>query len=544
MGRNPSYFSNSGGQAEAATGVDTSRHPVDSVTWYDAVEFCNKLSEKEQHRPYYRLADIERDASGSIKKAKVSVAGGGGYRLPTEAQWEYACRAGSITPFNFGTDHTDAECNCLGDSGIDKIWLCNRPSRRLSTECIRTVRHARQRVGMVLGLVSGGLSQELAGLRSAGTCPRVGAPRLPGRRLGLLRPALPVGTAVDEQSDQRFWCTDRRFGTGFRVARFRRVRSPKARASGNGAFGAESQSACLPCDVMAAPGSCHDFCKFRTTPRESHASAIHNRAYSSERGSIQCSNGRIVMDRLNFLGSAAIVGWALLAANNGGFARAAEPMSDYEQHTFTSHGGTLPYRLLKPIGDSKNGKYPLILALHGWGQRGTDNQKQLKFFGPTFLKKGLRENFPCFVLLPQANGSWIQHAVFDKPIPLTKTPAASLAMALDLVTMVAKKCPVDTDRIYLMGISNGACGVWELLERNPRPWAGAVILAGAGDPSKLAAVSRMPIWAFHAADDSVIPVGADEGTHCRPARRSWTSSPNRHSSRGSRGRLESRAEGA
>ncbi len=124
MGRNPSYFSNSGGQAEAATGVDTSRHPVDSVTWYDAVEFCNKLSEKEQRRPYYRLADIERDASGSIKKATVSVAGGGGYRLPTEAQWEYACRAGSITPFNFGTDHTDAECNCLGD-GID--WLCTVP---------------------------------------------------------------------------------------------------------------------------------------------------------------------------------------------------------------------------------------------------------------------------------------------------------------------------------------------------------------------------------------------------------------------------------
>ncbi len=162
------------------------------------------------------------------------------------------------------------------------------------------------------------------------------------------------------------------------------------------------------------------------------------------------------MDRLNFLGSAAIVGWALLAANNGGFARGAEPMSDYEQHTFTAHGGTLPYRLLKPIGDSKSGKYPLVLALHGWGQRGTDNQKQLKFIGPKFLQKRMREKFPCFVLLPQTNGSWVQHAVFDKPIALTKAPAASLAMAFDLVTMVTKKYPIDTDRIYLMGISNGA----------------------------------------------------------------------------------------
>ena len=158
MGRNPSEFSNSGGQAEAATGVDTSRYPVESVTWYDAIEFCNKLSEKEGRRPYYRIVDIEREADGWIKEAKVSIEGGGGYRLPTEAQWEYACRAGTTTPFNFGTANNGAESNCNGqcalwDRGTRSGAGQDRPSRQLSTECIRTVRHARQRVGMVLGRV-------------------------------------------------------------------------------------------------------------------------------------------------------------------------------------------------------------------------------------------------------------------------------------------------------------------------------------------------------------------------------------------------------
>ena len=76
MGENPSYFSALGDGKNYASGIDTSQFPVEMVNWDDAVEFSRKLSEQE----------------------------GVEYRLPTEAEWEYACRAGTTTAYSFGDD--------------------------------------------------------------------------------------------------------------------------------------------------------------------------------------------------------------------------------------------------------------------------------------------------------------------------------------------------------------------------------------------------------------------------------------------------------
>jgi formylglycine-generating enzyme required for sulfatase activity len=114
MERIPSHFQATGGGKELVSGKDTSRFPVEMVTWYDAVSFCNKLSERENLPFYYSISNIKKDNDVSIESANVRFQGGKGYHLPTEAEWEYACRAGTTTPFNFGTSGNGTKSNVDG----------------------------------------------------------------------------------------------------------------------------------------------------------------------------------------------------------------------------------------------------------------------------------------------------------------------------------------------------------------------------------------------------------------------------------------------
>jgi predicted peptidase len=183
---------------------------------------------------------------------------------------------------------------------------------------------------------------------------------------------------------------------------------------------------------------------------------------------------------------------------------------DFQARIYTnSTGDTLPYRLLVPKNYDASKQYPLVLFLHGAGSRGTDNQAQLKNGAWRFDTPEDREQFPCFVIVPQCpkNEQWVDMPWNADSGKRPEKPSHSMRLALEIFDNTLKEFPVDTNRLYVAGISMGGFGAWDCITRFPGRFAACFATCGGGDESTITPeVAKTPVWTFHSTDDRTVKV--------------------------------------
>ena len=153
---------------------------------------------------------------------------------------------------------------------------------------------------------------------------------------------------------------------------------------------------------------------------------------------------------------------------------------------------TLKYLLYLPKDYQQKPSWPLLLFLHGIGERGADLNLVKKHGPPKLIEAG--QEFPFIVVSPQCpNGQWWE------PLEL-KT----------LLDEIGEKYKVDKERIYVTGLSMGGFGTWALATYQPNRFAALVPICGGGEPIGVKEFAHVPAWVFHGAKDPVVPLGRSE----------------------------------
>lgn len=183
----------------------------------------------------------------------------------------------------------------------------------------------------------------------------------------------------------------------------------------------------------------------------------------------------------------------------------------YIQKNSITNSDSLKYRLLIPDNYDENKKYPLLVFLHGAGERGSDNQLQLIHGSTLFSSKKTRKKFKSFVVFPQCpiNKYWAT-IIENEDGNFTYSPDPKENLQLSKVEFILKDLEhiynIDKNRIYIGGLSMGGMGTYELVYRNPNKFAAAFSICGGANP-KIAEKISSPAWyIYHGTEDKVVPI--------------------------------------
>jgi len=187
-----------------------------------------------------------------------------------------------------------------------------------------------------------------------------------------------------------------------------------------------------------------------------------------------------------------------------------EGLEAFEARVHESEGGKLNYRLLKPLDfdkqSDKSVKYPLVLFLHGAGERGSENLRQLIHGGKNFANEDFRRRYGAFIVVPQspADKKWVEVPWDAKEHVAPEDAGETMNLVFSLLEELQEEFPVDDARIYGVGLSMGGYGTWDILGRKPGLLAAAAPICGGGDPAQAPMMKDTPIWAFHGGADPVV----------------------------------------
>lgn len=175
---------------------------------------------------------------------------------------------------------------------------------------------------------------------------------------------------------------------------------------------------------------------------------------------------------------------------------ALEAAKNFSYGDFSCEDGcSIKYRWFAPDGRDGD-KLPLFIFLHGGGERGSDNELQVcaNRGAYTYALPESQLLHPCRILAPQCpEDSMFTFPEFERTF-------------MALLRSFVSRFPTDMNRIYISGLSMGGIGTWYYISKYPELFAAGVPICGAGNPYTVSCAKNVPVWAFHAADDPVVPI--------------------------------------
>ena len=179
----------------------------------------------------------------------------------------------------------------------------------------------------------------------------------------------------------------------------------------------------------------------------------------------------------------------------------------FESHRHIIGNDTLSYRLYRSMkADTKTEALPLVIFLHGAGERGNDNCLQLKHCIRFFLDDTVTSRYPFLLMVPQCPDEkrWVNT---DWSLPehtMDSVPTIELQGVMTVLDSLIACGAVDSMRVYICGISMGGFGVWDALQRWPEKFAAAIPICGGGDPAYADRMKDIPVYIFHGLQDGIV----------------------------------------